>query len=94
METSPIKVPVGPPTKNEENSEEFFDLSARFGDGNIAKMVMDYTKQVDIAIPKAEALANVKSFFLLLKYVIFIIFRRGKFPSLLILFILWKNNLA
>ena len=56
--TAPIKVPVDPPTKIEENSEEFYDLSARFGDGNVAKMVVDYSKQVDVAIPKAESLAK------------------------------------
>ena len=56
--TAPIKVPVDPPTKIEENSEEFYDLSARFGDGNVAKMVADYSKQVDDAIPKAESLAK------------------------------------
>lgn len=55
--TSPIRVPVEAPTKQEPIDE--YINTAQFGDGRLVKMEVDYAPQVDEAIPKAEKLLKV-----------------------------------
>lgn len=53
-------IPVDPiPTEAPTDMEALAHLAATSGDGRLFKMDIDYTSQVDAALPKAEALAKV-----------------------------------
>ena len=42
-------------------TEDLSQLSAQYGDGRLLKMEVDYAPQVDEALPKADAIAKVRS---------------------------------
>lgn len=68
---SPIAVESGKRTEREQDNE-LFNFTSQFGDGRLVKMEIDYSSQVDDAILKANALAEV--FFLFtFKNVIFLV---------------------
>lgn len=58
--TSPIPIEVDKPSERADpNPNDYFDMNSHFGDGRVVKMEVDYSAQVDVALPKAQALAKV-----------------------------------
>jgi hypothetical protein len=57
-------IPVDPikaenPTENEIGENDLAQMAAQIGDGRLIKMDVDYSSQVDEALPKASAIARV-----------------------------------
>jgi len=61
-------VPVDPikaenPSDIDMVSNDLAQMAAQIGDGRLIKMEVDYSKQVDEALPKASAIARVCFYF-------------------------------